>query len=736
LILLWAPAPDWRQAAAFALLWIWPAVGLYQWQHGPAVERWLTAAGLALTLNAGLALILSLLPLPLNRWSLLAVPLTLTVASLLAKRGETHPNFDWEACRFLIPALLAGALRLPALGYKEFQGDEVTILTRAATALMGDGQILFLHQKGPLEILLPLAQWGLAGNLNEFWARLVFTWASALSVLAVTALARRWFNDKAALWTGLLLALAGMSLAFGRIVQYQSFVMLLTTLALLHAVRYQGKQRPGDLLLVALFLAAGLLAHYDAVLFAPAVITILLGTLLRHWQAVWPVWLTASVLGIFVLGLFYLPFVTNPNFAATGSYLLHDRVGTSNGVFSWSGPIIWQMLTLYNSLYYTVGVGLLSGAGVWAVWRQRGPIGPLFHVGAPLFFYAFIVVDPRTHVYTVLPGGAILAGAGLVFLWSAWSKPAFIWRRWMLGTAVSLLILLSLTYLFLIYLDYRVERQRTWAENWPGIFVNTWDEPPLYGLFGFPYQAGWRLVPDLLTEADLPYASNEKMEVTRWYMAHAPRTHCPNFQTFILAENTQDSIPYDPAWLANLRPVYEVTVNGRQTMTIYSRRPAPELIRAEAAGQRRWRSPAEMALPQYGGGRRLDYTLGAEQVRLLGYDLDDSRAYPGGEIVVTLYWQALAPFAQNYQTFTHLFDGEMWGQHDGAPECAINPTTRWEPGQIVADPHIMPIRPDTPSGSIPLLTGMYALIGYERLSVMELGGNVIHLTDVVIKAHD
>jgi hypothetical protein len=118
---------------------------------------------------------------------------------------------------------------------------------------------------------------------------------------------------------------------------------------------------------------------------------------------------------------------------------------------------------------------------------------------------------------------------------------------------------------------------------------------------------------------------------------------------------------------------------------------------------------------------------------LLGYDLDTREAYAGGQVTVTLYWQALAPFDNNYQVFTHLYDGQMWGQHDGAPECALNPTTRWEPGQIIADPHIIPVEPGAPAGPVPLLVGMYDLLSKERLAVPGTADNVIHLADVWLR---
>jgi hypothetical protein len=294
----------------------------------------------------------------------------------------------------------------------------------------------------------------------------------------------------------------------------------------------------------------------------------------------------------------------------------------------------------------------------------------------------------------------------------------------------TVLLLISAVYIYLLFIETTPERQRTWSENRPSLYPAVGSAPPAYGLFGFPYQAGWRAVANLPLIG--PYASNEEMEITAYYLAQAPRTHCPNFATFILAENVQDVVPYDPAWLAGLHLHYRITVNGRPTLAVYSQQPAPFVSSIEASRQHLWRTPAAVAPPSYRGAHLVGLTLG-QQARLLGYDLDTREAYAGGQVTVTLYWQALAPFDNNYQVFTHLYDGQMWGQHDGAPECALNPTTRWEPGQIIADPHIIPIEPGAPAGPVPLLVGMYDLLSKERLAVPGTADNVIHLADVWLR---
>ncbi len=82
----------------------------------------------------------------------------------------------------------------------------------------------------------------------------------------------------------------------------------------------------------------------------------------------------------------------------------------------------------------------------------------------------------------------------------------------------------------------------------------------------------------------------------------------------------------------------------------------------------------------------------------------------GGEKAeATLYWMALGPLNENLTAFVHLLgpDGSKLSQHDGPPGESFSPTTRWEPGEIVPDRHLIPI----PAGAEPasLRVGLYRL---------------------------
>ncbi|MCA9999696.1 MAG: glycosyltransferase family 39 protein, partial [Anaerolineales bacterium] len=360
-VLLWLlPQGAMQQTAAFLLWWVLPALAWAQFGNGDTPrrgkikdsanssafvrvrprpifreERPLTAVGLTFLLAVIAALLFHYLPGSMPRWGVLGLGVGLALLPVFwgngsadnadqnglarIKKKKIRENLPKSASSAHLFLLIGTALlRLVNLGYKEFQGDEGIILMRAAAALLGDDAELWLHQKGPVEILLPLLTWGSSGTITEFWARLPFLLANVAAITAVIALAHRWFGRRVALIAGLLLAINGFTIAFGRIIQYQSLVMLWGTLALLHADSYRrdGKQR--DLLLVAAFLAGGLLAHYDAVLVVPAIIWLLWPRLWPLRQLDWAAWGKGVLVGAVCLGLFYVPFLLNPNFARTG----------------------------------------------------------------------------------------------------------------------------------------------------------------------------------------------------------------------------------------------------------------------------------------------------------------------------------------------------------------------------------------------------------------------------------
>ena len=97
---------------------------------------------------------------------------------------------------FLILLLVAGFLRFTNLGYAEFQGDEGRAVLRAAAVMQGYENALFLHRKGPVEILLPTLVYAMTGHLTEATARLPFALANLTGIIAIFVLGWRMFHPR------------------------------------------------------------------------------------------------------------------------------------------------------------------------------------------------------------------------------------------------------------------------------------------------------------------------------------------------------------------------------------------------------------------------------------------------------------------------------------------------------------------------------------------------------------
>jgi len=120
--------------------------------------------------------------------------------------------------------------------------------------------------------------------------------------------------------------------------------------------------------------------------------------------------------------------------------------------------------------------------------------------------------------------------------------------------------------------------------------------------------------------------------------------------------------------------------------------------------------PPQLTEAQIGAiSHRLDVEFG-QVARLLGYDLHGDAVQPGDVFEVTLYWQAIAATEQDYAVFAHLLDEHdlTVAQKDTHPGLGRFPTSRWRPGDAIADTYRLPV-PETAYtlSAGPLEVGLY-----------------------------
>jgi len=114
-----------------------------------------------------------------------------------------------------------------------------------------------------------------------------------------------------------------------------------------------------------------------------------------------------------------------------------------------------------------------------------------------------------------------------------------------------------------------------------------------------------------------------------------------------------------------------------------------------------------------------------DKIRLLSYHLGSTQVKAGGEIHLTLYWQALQKMDKSYTVFTHVIgeDNRIWGQKDNPPASGTSLTSEWQESEVVEDNYIIPIRADTPQGTYWIEVGLYDAQSMQRLLVLDKRGS-------------
>jgi 4-amino-4-deoxy-L-arabinose transferase-like glycosyltransferase len=730
------------------------ALLLFRAQEGPLLLLFLGLCG-GLLVPALLLLALQALPGAVSGWGLLLATDALILLfgwTLFRRTSVPAPArfhlsgvFTTRHLPLALLLLLGAALRLTFLGNAEFQGDEARALLKAVGMLHGQDEILLLHKKGPLEVLLPALPLALTGHVNEWVARLPFALAGMGVLLGSYALARELFADNGRL-VGLLavaiLALDGFLIAFARIVQYQSIVMLMSLGAIACGWRfYAGAAHPRRYLAAAAVLAAvGLLAHYDAIFGLPALGWLLLaGGRRRNWRpAQWLHELALpTLLGAGLLFSFFVPFARNTRFGRTFEYVV-GRTGQDDAGITLVNNLVeyYHLATFYNTTFQIQWLGMalvagllvwlrrylrprwlggalaglllvgclllllrpawfeLAGGGNWAILACGLPLaGLLLAPGTPaglrvllLWFgaafvaQAFLIVNPKTHFYTIDTAAALLIGLALTQL-VGWLQRQRAWLLRPLAAGGGVLLLLAIPYMYLVYIRPEPEYWTVFPAARPALYRASYgDQLPNGAYFGFPRRAGWKVIGDLYRQGVLQgdYASNEKELITGWYTRGTLRCwQEPDyyFAAWSVASSTL-KIDVPPGY----HLLGSVLVDQVKKLDIYSREPVahpPRIFtlaehRAAFDAQAVTSFPIQRPLVEVVPQQHLDARW-QQDVMLRGYDLDRAQLKPGETATLVLYWRENQAIEPGYLPVVTLVDAHGKSVARATPACDVLP---------------------------------------------------------------
>ncbi|RME44086.1 MAG: hypothetical protein D6796_12235 [Caldilineae bacterium] len=777
----WFPA---RAAAATLLLFFLPGwAWLEAWPAAPRRVLWrlVLAFSLSLSLTGLGTLYLAYLPGPLTKAHLAGLLAAITLPPVLIALRRRPQPLEWPAPKFWIPLLLllllAAGLRLPMLGYAEFHEDEVEVTSLAAQTLGGTDYAVFLHRKGPLQMLVPLSGWLAADRITEGWARFPFALASLMGLLAVALLVCRVAGPAAGLTAGLLLALNGYSLVFGRIVQYQSLVAVLGTVGLAALWLALEEGRAGLVWLASLGLAVSLLAHYDALLYLP-VAAYLAWRIWQQHPAVRSTLIAAASVGVIIVLSFYIPYLRDPQFEHTRAYLVESRIGTDwlynnlRTIHKWDRdydsrfylPVLWGLSAVVlwhykparrlwqaaTILALATALSTIAWPAVWQVGLLNLALLPwlaLLLIGAaalhrrhsgyeffwlwwgvPLAGYAFLVDDPRTHIYIAYPGWAAVAGLGASILWRQVRL-----RSALLGLA-GLWILLVGGYEVTLFQRTEPAFNRLRAEWGDSLYQTVYGGFPKLlprARFGYPRRVGWKAAGWLMANGQLPAdfrTVGEDFSVPIWYAFETPRSCYTDPDLYMIAQPLETLEEATRRQLADrYRPAGTIFADGEPRIRLFVKEadgPPPADYRLEDLAPRFDAAATPARFTQH---NRPQMTLNArfgETATFTGFDLSGQRVKPGETLSVYLYWQSLAPSQTRYRVFVHLGENPVWSQHDDDPVCRL-PTTEWRAGQQGRGHFRLVPPPDMPPGDYPLVIGLYNPDTFERLPIFDAAGQPV-----------
>ncbi len=590
-----------------------------------------------------------------------------------------------------------------------------------------------------------------------------------------------------------VVACSGLMVGFGRIVQYQTIVVWMSILSLWACWQWQEREQKRWAFVSGLFLGIGLLAHYDAILVIPALAWMALSIkpdrFLKSVRfiimsvALWLFAFLATTL------LFYIPYYLDPQISQTGSYL-SERIGDGSLTNN-----LYHFLTFnsfYSSFYYTLFMGILlicfigwqlrhikwlailsvammimiamspSMFGNWtgiplALILLTVFISPhmtqyqrviLIWFAVPFLGYNFLVAKPLTHIYTVIPAWSLLVGKIFIpdsatkkpYLHGA-SKFALTMPRFIYFTISYVLLALSFVYLWNAFLRTDTEFLNDYPQANIPIYWTPYPKPDT-GFFGFVHKTGWKSVGALIADGKLhgDYGSNEEQDVTSWYTRHAERACDFGAEFYFIADDLVDEVRLENDNFADHAIIGESHLANEKGLQIWQRKPTTlyfgELNHHEFARRFDKTATPDMFARKPQWEHAIDANF-AGLIRLHGYDVNVYRAYPGGRILLTLYWSALVPIEPSYKVFVHLDSDKKYAQADGLPACHSSPTNLWRVDQIITDYHALSISVDTPLEKLPLVIGWYQPQQGERLDILDVAGNPVGvsmtLTDVIIR---
>ena len=602
----------------------------------------------------------------------------------------TGKRTSWAMAALL---LLAFALRLLYVERQSLRGDEALSVIYAQEPVARIVEITRSVSGHPPLFYTLLHFWQRLAGVSELAVRYFSLWWGVLAVALVYAFGRALFGPRPSAWAAAWMAINPFWIMHAQDIRVYTMLAALALASCYVFWRAMACTRRdgcwGWWALYAVSCAFVVYAHYFGAFLILAHALFFAAVRLRQPRRWWP-----GILSFGAIGAALLPWLWYAQAVVTGEH------GPGAQALSFAGMVQHSLITFgvgywrepWGGLALTIPLGLLLGWGAWqAVPRSRrgsGLVGLLIVVPLALVF-ALSRSRPlfrERYLVASAPAYDLLWGMGLAALTS---RPMTWARRLLSGVAV----LFAVGFNAYALARYHTSPAYLKSPDWRGavsfvnehvapgdaVISNHQDQAVLY------YYAGPAL--SILPSGDDPSPDATRAALQELIAGHG--------RVWLLPDTARlwDQEGLVLAWLDQ---------------------------RCEQVLQRTWR---DVSILLYHTPQRyqreltlLDARL-REDIRLLGYVVRDElgRAVeqveisPGGEVRLTLYWQATARLDTDYVVFAHLLDETGWlrGGQDNQPRTGTYPTRAWTPGEWVVDAYRISVAAEAPAGAYAIEVGMY-----------------------------
>jgi hypothetical protein len=556
----------------------------------------------------------------------------------------------------------------------------------------------------------------------------------SLSIVGAYSLLRRLFGAKVAVVAALLLALDPYYLAQSKTLQLDGWMATLMLLSALVLLLYCRERRARWLILSAVLGGLALLTKPTALFLVPFSGLVLLVHVSRqattgcphhvlrftfHVSRLFFAWLLIAALIYFALWPAMWVDPVRALKAIEGGLIHHASTAHDSPTFFLGqvtyddpGPAFYLVSMLFRTgevaLLFSVVAAIL---GVAYLLRRRrlsqAGVDYVLLLAYVVFFLAQMSLAAKKMPRYVLPAILaldVLAAAGIV----AWARVLAGKRRALALALMALPVLIQAALVLPRHPYYGTAAN--WLAGGPRAAARailTGEEGE--GLAELSTTLNIRSDAEELTvAAQLKHVFNQYFRGTTLEIYEQPADYFVFHRNYIARDYKIEQ--WDALWerYAARTPEQEIGFDGVPYAWLYAAVPAEAV-------------PSD-TLPEH----TLEVRMG-DQRRFLGYDLRSTEVAPGDRIPLVLYWQAVEASGDDLSIFLHLVgpNGNLIWQDDGAAAHGTRPTWSWEAGEVIVDPHTLPLPRDLPGGDYRLMAGLYDWRTGERLPATTPQGEML-----------